>query len=188
MFVLIAGSCTTAREQEVEGDLNQFRSWVNAQANMLADQTEDDWERAKEDFVRRTRDLDRNQQNFTADVRQEYQQLKDEFNSLDEKHRLAMERKERVAQWERDLLGPYADQNAVSASNVRRAYITFLENVRTKSSNWTNEDWEMAKLVRDNLDTRKAQIDNDLPTEDEVKIKALQMEFTTLETGHDISN
>ncbi|WP_161891092.1 hypothetical protein [Pontibacter russatus] len=46
----------------------------------------------------------------------------------------------------------------------------------------------MAKMVLERLNKRKDAISADIDTDSEVKIKALQMEFLTLETAADISD
>lgn len=187
LLVLTIGfsACTASREQEVENDISSFRTWVNDQSANIADRTEDDWKQAKEDFRIRTAELDQREDQLSAEVREEYQQLKNDFQNLDE------EREKRMldangAEWEAKLLGGYADKATITKENVKDVYIQLLENVRSMRSTWTDEDWEMAKMVLNRLNDRKEEVDDDLPTEDEVKIKALQMEFRTLETANDV--
>ncbi len=87
-----------------------------------------------------------------------------------------------------ELLGQWADMDTLNAANIREAYITFMENVRAQKSEWADADWEMAKMVLERLNKRKDAISADIDTDSEVKIKALQMEFLTLETAADISD
>ncbi|MBC5774915.1 hypothetical protein H8S95_12635 [Pontibacter sp. KCTC 32443] len=183
--VALLSSCSASKEAEVEDELGDFRTWVNQSTANIADRTEEDWQRAKEDFATRTRELDQKQENFSDELKQDYQNLKDEFNKADEEYE-RNRRAARLTEWEQKLLGTYADKTTITRDNVRQVYITFLENVRSQRSTWTNEDWEMAKLVMQSLNDRKDEVDEDLSTDDEVKIKALQMEFTTLETGGDL--
>lgn len=182
---VLLSSCTATREQEVEGEVNEFRSWVNTQTSRLAELTEEDWKQTKEDFRKRTEELDRKQDNFTDKVKADYQQIKADFKEREREHEMLAERKARTAEWERELLGQYAARSSVNAGNIRQAYLTFMENVRIRRSSWNDEDWEMAKLVMEELNERKEALD-DLPDDDEVKIKALQMEFIALETGEDL--
>ena len=179
-------SCTTTREQEVEDELGDFRTWVSQQTSQLANRTEDDWKQAKQDFQMRTQELDQKQDQFTDELKEEYKQLKQQFNDAD----VAYERTRgdaRMAEWERNLLGRWADYASIDAANVRDAYITFMENVRVKKENWTDADWEMAKMVLQKLNDRKSEITGNIDTDTEVKIKALQMEFRTLEAAADVS-
>lgn len=177
--------CTATREQEAEGDLNEFRSWVNTQTNNVAERTEEDWQRTKADFQRRTAELDQKQNKFSDKLKADYEELKAEFRKRDEERGRVAERRSELSKWEKDLLGTYADMATINAENVHQAYVTFMDNVRSRREVWDNEDWEMAKMVLEELNDRKDEINDEITTEDEVKIKALQMEFTALETGND---
>jgi hypothetical protein len=178
--------CTATREQEVEGDLNEFRSWVSTQTSNVAERTEEDWQRTKADFQRRTAELDQKQGKFSDKLRADYEELKAEFKKRDEERGKMAERRSELSKWEQDLLGTYAEPSSINAGNVQQAYVTFMDNVRSSHEVWDNEDWEMAKMVLEELNKRKEALDEEIPTEDEVKIKALQMEFTALETGDDV--
>ncbi|GAA4428345.1 hypothetical protein GCM10023188_12470 [Pontibacter saemangeumensis] len=179
------GSCTTTRESEVGDELSDFRNWVSRETSQLANRTEEDWQQTKEDFRTRTQELDQKQEQFSAELKEEYKQLKQEFTEADESYRKART-EARMAEWEGKLLGQWADTDTINAANVRDAYITFMENVRTLKSGWSNDDWDMAKMVLQQLNDRKEEINADIDTDSEVKIKALQMEFLTLETAADV--
>ncbi|WP_162052380.1 hypothetical protein [Pontibacter pamirensis] len=188
LFIGISGisSCTTTREQEIEDELGEFRTWVSQETSQLANRTKTDWERTKQDFQMRTQELDQKEEEFSEELRAEYQQLKQEFSEANEAYEGV--RSEAVkTEWEQNLLGNWADMSTINATNVREAYITFMENVREQRENWTDADWEMAKMVLEELNERKSEIETNIDTETEVKIKALQMEFRTLETAADVT-
>ncbi|MCJ8166380.1 hypothetical protein MKJ04_16155 [Pontibacter sp. E15-1] len=180
------GSCTTTRETEVEDELSDFRSWVTRETSQLATRTEEDWKRAKQDFKTRTTELDLKQEKFSDELKKEYSQLKQEFNKADESY-MSSRSEAQMAEWDRNLLGSYADKSTINESNVREAYLAFMQNVRAQKSEWTNKEWDMAKMVLQSLNDRKSELTSDIDTDSEVKIKALQMEFRTLETAADIS-
>ena len=177
--------CTATREQEAEGDLNEFRSWVNTQTSNVAERTEEDWQRTKADFQRRTAELDQKQNKFSDKLKADYDELKAEFRKRDEERGRMADRRSELSKWEKDLLGTYADRSTINAENIHQAYVTFMDNVRSRREVWDKEDWEMAKMVLEELNDRKEEINDEITTEDEVKIKALQMEFTALKTGKD---
>jgi hypothetical protein len=172
---VLVSACTATREQEVEGDVNEFRSWVNAQTTQLAERTEEDWKSTKADFRRRTEELDRKQDRFSDRIKSDYQQIKADFKARE------LER-DRLSERQRELLGEFAPRSAVTSVNVKRAYVTFMDNVRDRHVHWEQDDWEMADMVLNELDKRKASFD-ELADEDEVQIKALKMEFEALKAG-----
>ncbi|WP_439883125.1 hypothetical protein ACSX1A_08120 [Pontibacter sp. MBLB2868] len=189
LFLAVLGACSGTKETEtgVGDELNDFRSWVNTTTANIADKTEEDWKQAKQDFSRHTSELDQKQENFTDEVKQEYQQLKNKFTDADEMY-MRSHQDSMMSEWERNLLGNWADLSTINETNVREAYITFMENVRAQKSNWTDKDWEKAKMVMEKLNQRKSEITGNIPTDTEVKIKALQMEFRTLETAADVGD
>ncbi|MBC5992137.1 hypothetical protein [Pontibacter cellulosilyticus] len=188
LFVVLANACSSAKEAEMETEdaLSDFRSWVSNTTSNLADKTEEDWQRAKADFRTRTNELDQMEDNFSSEVKEEYKQLKQQFNDADSRY-MDTRQQAQMVEWQSSLLGSYADLSTINNTNVREAYITFMENVRQNKGTWADEDWEMAKMVLETLNKRKAEL-SDIPTDTEVKIKALQMEFTTLETAADAND
>lgn len=183
---VVLSSCSATREQQIEDDLADFRSWVSNTTSNVAERTEEDWERARDDFKMRTQELDQKQDQFSDELKQDYQNLKREFQEADEAYQRGATDAS-LGEWERNLLGRWADYATINEENVREAYITFLENVRQQKGTWSNQDWDMAKRVLEKLNDRKDQINGNIPTDTEVKIKALQMEFRTLETAADVS-
>lgn len=187
LSLAVMSSCTTTREQEVEDELAEFRTWVSRTTSNIANATEEDWKQAKQDFSMRTQELDQKQDNFTDEVKAEYKDLKQRFNDSDEQFQ-QQQSQARITEWQRKLLGQWADMSTITEANVREAYITYMENVRALKQNWTNTDWEMAKLIMQQLNERREQLTGDIDTDSQIKIKALQMEFRTLETAADVSN
>lgn len=181
LFVVLSG-CTATREQEIEGDVNEFRSWANMQTSRLEERTEEDWKNTKEEFRRRTSELDRQQDKFSEKIKADYQQIKEDFKARERERDKLSEQYSGLEQWRQDLLGQYASPAAVNAQNVKRVYVIFMDNVRAMHTTWGEQEWEKAGLVLEELNRRKDAFD-ELADEDEVQIKALQMEFTALQAG-----
>ncbi|MCJ8165563.1 hypothetical protein MKJ04_11995 [Pontibacter sp. E15-1] len=98
---------------------------------------------------------------------------------------LTLQADESVTQWQRELLGDYADIQSLTALNLRQAYITLLENVREKKGAWDDQDWNKAQAVINKLDARKNKLEKRLGLDDKAKIKLLQGELRALETAAD---
>ena len=93
-----------------------------------------------------------------------------------------------VKQWQKELLGEYADVNKLTAENLRQAYITLLESARSKQSNWSDQEWKKVQAVINQLDARKNAVEEQLGADDKAKIKLLQGELRALETKGDIKD
>lgn len=82
---------------------------------------------------------------------------------------------------EKELLGPYHETTALTADNLGHAYIIFLENVKARQSNWTENDWNNAQAVINQLNNKYNTIYLLLSVSDKARIKALQTEFKKLQ-------
>ncbi|WP_460879464.1 hypothetical protein [Pontibacter rugosus] len=134
-LMVVLSSCTATREQQIEDDMSDFRTWVSNNTSNIADRSEEDWHQTKETFKTRTQELDQKEDKLSARLKQDYKELKQQFNSADATY-TRNQQNPGIAEWERALLGSWADYASINASNVREAYITFMENVRDQKSNW----------------------------------------------------
>jgi hypothetical protein len=85
-----------------------------------------------------------------------------------------------------ELLGTYANVGTLTLDNLEPAYVQLLRQTRAKRREWTQRDWDYATSVFNQLNARYRALRLDLPARQEIHIKALQAEFTTLETGRDL--
>lgn len=93
-----------------------------------------------------------------------------------------------IKEFEKELLGPYAEINKISATDLRQAYIMLLQSVRDRHENWTNAEWNKAQAIINKLDARKNAVSKRLGTDDKAKIKLLQGELRALETKKDLKD
>lgn len=109
--------------------------------------------------------------------------------TITEKHVIQVQQgNQGVADFEKELLGPYADINKIPAADLRQAYIMLLQSTRDKSSNWTDAEWNKAQAIMKKLDARRKVVEKDLGTDDKAKIKMLKGELRSLETKKDIKD
>ncbi|GAA4390945.1 hypothetical protein [Hymenobacter koreensis] len=87
-----------------------------------------------------------------------------------------------------ELLGTSAEVEQLTAQTIEPAYTQLLRNTRDKRRTWTQRDWDYATAVFRRLNDRYRAVRLDLPARNELRIKALQAEFTALETGRDLND
>ncbi len=189
LLLVILGACSTAKETEgrVSNPLGDFRSWVNTTTTQIGRATAVEWKQARQDFKTRTQELDHMQGSFSEDIKQEYAQLKQKFTDTDALYVRSHEEAE-MAAWKRNLLGSWAAVDSINETNVEEAYNTFITQVRSTHANWSDQNWRWATMVMDTLNDRKNQIKAAIPTETEVKIKALQLEYHALQAAAHVQN
>ena len=95
---------------------------------------------------------------------------------LDPRQEIAMENK---------LMGPYSGQlDNLTPLDLPNAYAQFIRAVREQRATWTERDWDYARAVYKRLNDQVKQIRMDLPAREEVRIRARQAEFVSLQAGH----
>ncbi|GAA4016781.1 hypothetical protein GCM10022408_32890 [Hymenobacter fastidiosus] len=87
-----------------------------------------------------------------------------------------------------ELLGTYAGVEQLTPVMIEPAYKQFLQQVRTRRNDWTQRDWDYATATYKRLNERLKVIRLDVRGRDELHIRALQAEFTAMETSRDVKD
>ncbi|RYU78293.1 hypothetical protein [Hymenobacter persicinus] len=87
-----------------------------------------------------------------------------------------------------ELLGTYASIETLTPTTIEPAYKQFLQQVRARQKQWTQRDWDYATAIYKRLNEQLKAIRLDVKGRDELHIRALQAEFTALETGRDVKD
>lgn len=83
------------------------------------------------------------------------------------------------------LLGPAAGHvAALTPATIAGAYANLIRETRTRRATWTDRDWDYARAVYKTLNDQLKLIRLDLPAREEVRVRARQAEFVTLQAGH----
>ena len=95
---------------------------------------------------------------------------------IDPRQELAMEAR---------LLGPYNGQiNALTPQDLPAAYGQLVRETRTQRATWTDRDWDYARAVYQRLNDQLKQVRMDMPARDELRVRARQAEFVSLQASH----
>ena len=95
---------------------------------------------------------------------------------LDPRQQIAMESK---------LMGPYSGQiNALTPQDLPAAYGQLVRETRAQRATWTDRDWDYARAVYQRLNDQVKQVRMDMPARDEVRVRARQAEFISLQASH----
>ncbi len=95
---------------------------------------------------------------------------------LDPRQQVAMETK---------LMGPYSGQiNALTPQDLPAAYGQLVRETRAQRATWTDRDWDYARAVYQRLNDQVKQVRMDMPARDEVRLRARQAEFVSLQASH----
>ena len=87
-----------------------------------------------------------------------------------------------------ELLGPYATVSSLTPATIEPAFVHFMQQVRARRKQWSQRDWDYATAVSRRLNAQFRAVRLDIKGRDELHIRALQTEFTALETGRDVKD
>ncbi|GAB3302431.1 hypothetical protein [Hymenobacter tenuis] len=87
-----------------------------------------------------------------------------------------------------ELLGTYANVEQLTPQTIEPAFVQFMKQVRANRTQWTQRDWDYATTISRRLNAQFRAIRLDIKGRDELHIRALQTEFTALETGRDVKD
>lgn len=182
-------TATVARTGEsAEEELEDFREWLNRQAEKGDTAIRREWPEVKEELRRRNAELERDFDSLSTKSQAEYRRLQDRYRQWEERQERRMQQpldEKRVAQWRQQLLREYAQIDQLEASQMREAYLTFMGSVRTKRRSWTMQDWDYVDYVYGQLNQRRRQLEEQIRTADNLKIRSLQAEYLALEGSAD---
>ncbi|PRY07364.1 hypothetical protein CLV24_12313 [Pontibacter ummariensis] len=173
-----------AAEQELE----EFRAWLNRQADKGDTAIRREWPEIREELRRKNAQLEEQFDSLSAESKEEFRDLQARYKRWEERQ----ERRQQLplqpalaAEWQERLLGEYGNISDIQPENIREAYLTFMGTVRTKRRNWTQEDWDYVDYVYSELNQRRREIQNQVRTADKLKIRTLQAEYLALEGSAD---
>lgn len=168
--------------------LESLRGWMNEKVERGDTAIQREMPGIKEDFRKRSAEIEENLDSLSADSKAEYARLKERYERWEnrQERRLStpLDRAE-LDQWEEQLLREFKDTESIAPQDMREAYLTFMGVIRAKRRNWTQHDWDYVDNVYGQLNQRRGQVENQLSNSDKLKIRALQAEYLTLEGAAD---
>jgi activator of HSP90 ATPase len=187
LLAMVTLESSAQTNSKLKQDLEDLRSWMNQKASQGDSITRAEWPAIRQEFRARTRGLEQGSDKMTDESKQEYGELKTRYNhweaANEEQYGQPLNRKTAAA-WERRLAGTNK-VGQLKASQVRGAFIRFMENVRAQRMDWSLRDWDYAEHVYLQLTDRKQQLLDQMSNNDKIKISALQVEFNTLRKSRD---
>jgi hypothetical protein len=185
--MLVLSSFYVQAQTQLEKDFESFRNWINKKASQADSTTKAEWPDIKNKFSTKTATLDRNTTSMSPESKDEYDQLKSRFKTMEAKHDGQFGdplNREEAAKWEKELTGK-SSLKKIKADDLRVVYLYFIANVREQRAQWSLRDWEYAEHVYLELGNRKQAVLDKLSNSDKIRIAAMQVEFNTLRKSRD---
>jgi hypothetical protein len=172
----------------IDERLESMRGWMNEKVERGDTSINREMPQIKEDFRRRTAEIEQNLDSLSADSKAEYARLKQRYerweNRQERRQNTPLDAAE-LQVWQQQLLREFDNIDAITPQNIREAYLTFMGVVRAKRQNWTQNDWDYVDNVYGRLNQRRRQIEGQMANSDKLKIRALQAEYLSIEGAAD---
>jgi hypothetical protein len=172
----------------IDERLESMRGWMNEKVERGDTSINREMPQIKEDFRRRTAEIEQNLDSLSADSKAEYARLKQRYerweNRQERRQGTPLDAAE-LQVWQQQLLREFDNIDAITPQNIREAYLTFMGVVRAKRQNWTQNDWDYVDNVYGRLNQRRRQIEGQMANSDKLKIRALQAEYLSIEGAAD---
>lgn len=184
-----ADTARVERTGRTVGDrLESLRGWMNEKVERGDTAIQREMPQIKEDFRRRSAEIEQNLDSLSADSKAEYARLKERYERWENRQERRLNtplNQAELNQWEEQLLREFNDIQNIAPQDMREAYLTFMGVIRAKRRNWTQNDWDYVDNVYGQLNQRRRQVENQISNGDKLKIRALQAEYLTLEGAAD---
>ena len=180
---MVVKSGKTAEEQ-----LEEFRGWLNRQSEKGDTAIRSNWPKVKEELRQRNAQLEQNFDSLSEKSQEEYKDLRKRYERWEARQERRQQQPLETAKlqtFQEQLLREYSNVKNINAGNIREAYLTFMGTVRAKRRNWSQDDWDYVDHVYARLNDRRGQLEGQISTGDNLKIRALQAEYLALEGSAD---
>ncbi|KAA6435838.1 hypothetical protein FOE74_07860 [Rufibacter glacialis] len=176
-------------QNRAEADLAELREWVKDKTEKTDSTLLEKGPKVREEFKQRSSQLDTRLDSLSEKSKEEYKELRRKYENWEARNQQRGEvplHQETLRRIETELFGtPNALEVQIPADQMRDVYTQFLQNVRQRRTTWTASDWDYVDAIYRRLNEKKDLVEAQIPTNDKLKIKALQAEYLTLEAGKD---
>ncbi|HMK05394.1 MAG TPA: hypothetical protein VK489_14430, partial [Ferruginibacter sp.] len=187
-------ACKETVNEEARHDATSFTAYVDSVEALTPVYTTANWTAIENGYQDRVTRAELALANLEAEDRERAEKAKERYAALRARYEVKIKESEaavtpstssdyRVVVRNRlfgeGKLGADMSYNFVTPANALEVYRNFVTTVEDNKSTWTREDWDEIKVLWEALDTRKNQIEKDLPSGDNLKIAAQKTKFAT---------
>ena len=191
LLIISFNACSPDNKEAVKADVNDLSNYVDSVSNLQPVYTETQWAaidngyKTKSDKVEKVAaSLDETDKTKVDASKKKYSDLKDKY----ETNIKAANARAKARQDFRDgLLGAgkmTADNQwgFVTPANVVSVYENFVNTVRDKGTNYSDEDWAETKSLWKGLNDRKDEIEKDISGGDKAKIVGIKIAYAGIKS------
>ncbi|MHA4842534.1 DUF6565 domain-containing protein [Flavitalea antarctica] len=185
-------ACDSNDDNEIERDLSRLDSYLDSVKSVTPVYSEEGWATIKTEYNRTIDKIQVAGKELSSDANKKLEEVKAEYNKLKDDYEVKIRDKKNEAAasdykvtlrrslFGDEQVGSDMQFNWVTAKNALSVYDRFVNTVKENREKYSREDWDEIKTLYEALDTRKNEIEKDLPTNDNLKIAKLKVQFAGL--------
>lgn len=195
LFVIAFNACNDNEKDTVKANVNDLSQYVDSVDNLQPVYTDGQWAMIDNGYQSRvikvdppTITLDEVEKATVQKSKEKYAAMKAKYETGIKEANAAKAAAQNPAQHLRDdlfgtgKLGADNQWNFVTAANVVSVYQDFVEKVRVKGDNYSDEEWSEVRSLWKSLNARKEEIENDIPGKDKVKIAGIKVAYAAIKS------
>jgi hypothetical protein len=188
----ILTSCGSQSEKAAENELAQLGNYLDSVKAAAPVYTEEGWGKIKTEYNNTIEKVAKSGSKLSDEANKKLERAKVNYNEMKEDYAVHIhEAKEKaeISEFRQNLrsqlfgeekIGTDMQFNFVTGKNALAVYERFVNTVKANQNKYSREDWDEIKLLYEALDTRKNEIEKDLPTADNLNIAKLKVQFATI--------
>ncbi|HEY8396875.1 MAG TPA: hypothetical protein VIK80_02975 [Flavihumibacter sp.] len=176
---LVACQNNTERDERIAADIENY---VDSVSSNVSNYTKDTWEDISTSYKAKRAELKEDGRELSDKAKADLDEAEQKFASLRTKFESNIKAAESKQAMRNELFGAGKvgndlSFNWVTAANAKEVYTNFVNTVERNKEKYSREDWDEIKLMYEALDSRKNEIEKDLPSADNREIAKQKVKF-----------
>jgi hypothetical protein len=185
--LVIAGSvllsaCQNNRAAERKS-YDEFKNYIVLHVDSSEHYYGDSWENLENEYMARKQAAEQNLDKFDEETKAEYNELTDNWEKF-HKDYVNYQNVKATDEFRKSLIPADIKQDFsnVTPERLLSVYEYFVDFVDKNKDTFSREQWDEIKIMWERLDTRKNEIEKELPSGDNTKIAGLKIKFAAIKT------
>lgn len=183
LVVAVVSSCGNKAKAKRLKDLEELKVYVQTQKDSIDYSAERNWDKLNREFERRKAELENQLDQMDDKARETYNNAIRDWDNVQIEYSRNVHEREQVARMDTlrstiVLNGVSPDYSDLSAKDLVKAYEHFVRTVKANKDVYTSEEWTVVNVNYKALNSRKREMEKEIPEGDSKKILQLQLEYT----------
>ncbi|MES2630097.1 MAG: DUF6565 domain-containing protein [Bacteroidota bacterium] len=180
------GACSNEAEKQNKDAIGDLRNYVDS-VSKIDSYDNERWTSIESGYQEKSTTVDAKQAELNESMKKDYEKIKADYEELKAKAQAQVVQNQnaykvvlRNALFGEGVIGDDMGFGFMTAANAAATYDRFVNTVDANKDNYSREDWDEIKVLYEAMDTRKNEIEKELPKGDNGKIAGLKIKFAAI--------